>query len=223
MKPIREKTDDFEFLYACEYGKFEITQLLLQRGANVHAEDGYALRWASWNGHVEVVRLLLQHGADVHTREDHPLCYASASGSIEVVRLLLQHGANVHARGDYPIQMAVGRRGTPEMTHLLIQYGANVNAKNGRVLDIVCRYEHLEITMLLLQYGADISKVTDTESKKFALNCQKILDFKTKIDRKRKEEAQRKIYFWMIEKLYRQKTESCTSLLLKKYNELTAN
>ena len=32
-----------------------------------------------------------------------------------------------------------------------------------------------------------------------------------------------KIYFWMIEKLYKPKTESCTSLLTKKYNELTTD
>jgi hypothetical protein len=39
---------------------------MLAAGADVHAKDDSALRWASWNGHLAVVdRLLLAAGADV--------------------------------------------------------------------------------------------------------------------------------------------------------------
>jgi ankyrin repeat protein len=41
-----------------------------QNGAHLHAEDDYALQWASQNGHLAVVELLLEHGADLHAHSD---------------------------------------------------------------------------------------------------------------------------------------------------------
>ena len=81
---------------------------LLEKGANVHAGDDYALRWASERGHTNVVKLLLEHGADVHADNNGALRCASAMGHIDVVRLLLEYGANVHADDDYSLRWAYG-------------------------------------------------------------------------------------------------------------------
>ena len=54
-------------------------KLLLEKGANVHADDDLALRWASEFGHHAVVKLLLEKGANVH----------------KAVKLLLENGADV--------------------------------------------------------------------------------------------------------------------------------
>ena len=40
---------------------------LLQHDADVHAQNAYALRWASYFGHLEVVKILLSAGADAQT------------------------------------------------------------------------------------------------------------------------------------------------------------
>ena len=40
-----------------------IVELLLNRGANIHADDDYALRLAAKNGHRETVELLLNRDA----------------------------------------------------------------------------------------------------------------------------------------------------------------
>ena len=50
---------------ASVYSHFEVVELLLKHGANVHANDDYALGAASKNGHWKAVRLLLKHGAKI--------------------------------------------------------------------------------------------------------------------------------------------------------------
>jgi len=59
----------------------------LERGADVHARDDAALRWASEKGHKDVVEVLLRAGADV--RDDEPLRWVALNGHKEVVELLL--------------------------------------------------------------------------------------------------------------------------------------
>ena len=88
------------------YGHLEIVQLLLDHGADIHAQDDDPICWASRYGHLEIVQLLLDHGADVHACDDYPLRWASYNGHLEIVQLLLDHGANVHARDDYSLRWA---------------------------------------------------------------------------------------------------------------------
>ena len=90
----------------CEEGSLICVKWLLANGANVHAQDDLALRYASQKGHFEVVKLLLDAGADIHTDDDYALRWASRKGHFEVVRLLLANGANVHAQDDYALRYA---------------------------------------------------------------------------------------------------------------------
>jgi hypothetical protein len=60
----------------------------LTEGADVHADNDYALQCASWYGHAEVVKVLLDAGANVHACDDYALRWASWYGHTEVVKLL---------------------------------------------------------------------------------------------------------------------------------------
>ena len=71
----------------------DVVQLLIQHGADVHAESEDALRSASQHGLADVVQLLLQHGADVHACSTGALQRATANGHNEVVQLLMKSGA----------------------------------------------------------------------------------------------------------------------------------
>ena len=42
--------------------------MFIQHGADVHAEDDEALRWAAEGYNADIVRLLIQHGANVRSR-----------------------------------------------------------------------------------------------------------------------------------------------------------
>ena len=55
-------------------------QYLIENGANIHANDDFALRYAAKNGHLEVVRYLIENGADIHADDDYALRYATVYG-----------------------------------------------------------------------------------------------------------------------------------------------
>lgn len=110
--------------YAARNGHEKTVQMLLNRGADIHAKgdgpggrggdhcyfysDQTALMYAARNGEAAVVRLLLFSGADVNTKgysdrdgDDHThgqtaLMYAVRNGHGAVVRILLSHGADVN-------------------------------------------------------------------------------------------------------------------------------
>lgn len=118
-----------------------------------------ALMWAVANNRPDVTRLLLDHGADVHARSQArrlvynmggnrsagsasadtplaevplgastPLLFAARSGDIESARLLLDRGANVEDRqadGNTALIVAV-HSGHASLAALLLERGANV-------------------------------------------------------------------------------------------------
>jgi len=94
-----------------------IIKKLISEGANIHACDDYALRWAAQCGHTDTVELLLQNGANIHTYEDWALCCAARYGHTATVEMLLQNGANIHADDDYALRWAAlcGYTATVEM------------------------------------------------------------------------------------------------------------
>ncbi|KAL8846162.1 MAG: hypothetical protein Q9221_008730 [Calogaya cf. arnoldii] len=87
------------------YGYVKVVRVLLDKGANVHAqggEYGNALQAASLGGHEQVVQMLLDKGADVHAQGGHygnALQAALLRGHEQVVQILLDKGADVHAQG----------------------------------------------------------------------------------------------------------------------------
>jgi Ankyrin repeats (3 copies) len=102
------------FTWACEFGRTEVVDFLLQRGMDVaaklrhHGQTG--LHWAACGGHPDTVRLLLQRQAPVNARDDAfggtPLgwaLYAWAGGGphsgsdsyYDVVNLLVAAGGTV--------------------------------------------------------------------------------------------------------------------------------
>jgi len=84
----------------------ECVKWLLNNGYDVHADNDWALRWASNNGHIGVVKVLLEAGANVHAEDDGALRWASRDGHLEVVKVLLEAGANIHAIDDWALRWA---------------------------------------------------------------------------------------------------------------------
>ena len=76
-------------------GHITTVRLMLKAGANVHADNDYALRRAVYNGHTDMVQLLLEHGADVHANDDQALRLAAENGHVDMMLLLLEYAAKL--------------------------------------------------------------------------------------------------------------------------------
>jgi len=59
-------TIDKLFIEMIDDNNIEMVKVCLKHGADVHADDDRALRWAAHYGYTEIVKLLLDHGADIN-------------------------------------------------------------------------------------------------------------------------------------------------------------
>ncbi|KAL8636365.1 MAG: hypothetical protein Q9228_006229, partial [Teloschistes exilis] len=109
-----------------------IVQMLLEKGADVHAqggEYGNALQAASWQGHDQVVQMLLDKGADVNAQGEeysNALQAASLQGHTQVVQTLLDKGAEVNAQEgvDGNALQAALWQGHDQVVQMLLDKGA---------------------------------------------------------------------------------------------------
>ena len=96
-------------LLAARWRHIDVLEVLLERGADINAQDNYgmsALHWPAWSGNDSLCEFLIDRGIDLNLRA-HPLSYALArtplhfaadKGHLAFVRLLLDHGADVSAK-----------------------------------------------------------------------------------------------------------------------------
>src|SRR3990167_1617176 len=64
---------DYALILASEYGSIDLVKHLIEQGADIDC----ALRVASENGHIHIVKYLIENGADIHAEDDYAVRYAS--------------------------------------------------------------------------------------------------------------------------------------------------
>jgi len=143
------------FQWASENGHLEVVKLLVEKGADIHADNDNALRWASKNGHLEVVEFLVEKGADIHANNDGALKWASKNGYLEVVEFLVEKGADIHANNDCSLRQA-SANGRLEVVEFLVEKGADIHADNDGALKWASGNGHLEVVKFLVEKGANI-------------------------------------------------------------------
>lgn len=118
---------------AAFFGRVEVAEALLARGANVDARSTNNMRntpihAAAAGGKTQMIRFLLEHGADVNATQAGgwtALHAAAQSGNRELVELLLAHHADLQARAENnqaPLDLAL-QKGHQEVAELLGQLG----------------------------------------------------------------------------------------------------
>uniref|UniRef100_A0A3Q3APQ9 Ankyrin-1 n=1 Tax=Kryptolebias marmoratus TaxID=37003 RepID=A0A3Q3APQ9_KRYMA len=152
---------------ASKYGKVDVAELLLERGANPNAagKNGLTpLHVAVHHNNLDVVKLLVSKGGSAHSTARNgytPLHIAAKQNQMEVASCLLQNGALPNAeslQGITPLHLA-SQEGRPDMVALLISKQANVNLgnKNGLTpLHLVAQEGHVGIADALVKHGASV-------------------------------------------------------------------
>lgn len=111
-----------------------------------------ALMFAAEYGKVQVCQYLIEKGAKVNKRQNDgntPLIWAAAGGSVQICKLLLANGAKINApgrNGETPLMAAAGN-GQLAVCHYLVENGANCAAKSN---DGMTAYDYLIATVGLL-------------------------------------------------------------------------
>lgn len=154
---------------ACSDQNYAVVKLLLDRGADINAEDSLrksSLHNACLNNAPRVAELLLDSGADIDAVHNYKtaLYDACKEHSNGMVQLLLERGANVNLGdcGDGLVTSPLAAAcdwGNVMIATLLINHGADINAvdpSSGTALYAACSGGDQAIVRLLLQNGADI-------------------------------------------------------------------
>lgn len=114
---------------AVENSDIEMMSLLLKYKANINAESGHAIRFASKKGLTQPVKLLISEGANVNLKDDKgntALMNAAENGHLEIVSELLANGANPNIINDdkYSALMLAAKNGYESIVRKLLENGA---------------------------------------------------------------------------------------------------
>jgi ankyrin repeat protein/L-ascorbate metabolism protein UlaG (beta-lactamase superfamily) len=152
------------------WGTLEMTQWLLDRGADVNARTDTTLAPLSvaiFGGNIDIVRLMVNKGADVNwcrQRGDRPLQQAVMRGAREIARILLENGAEVDFTdpiyGRTMLHMAA-ISGDSIMAQLLLDHGAKIEPQdqNGKSpLYYAVHYSNPSVAALLTARGVTLSQ-----------------------------------------------------------------
>lgn len=163
-------------LLAVSRGSFDVTQYLLENGANVNYQEPKkrktALTTALESKHIGLVQLLLQHKADPNTMFmpdsttqadswSYPIIYAAYKNLPECLTELLKYGANVNAT-TLAGKCAIASTSSAECRRILFEHGAkwNISASEAQhvLRDILKDDSQVDVLQAWMDQGIPISK-----------------------------------------------------------------
>jgi ankyrin repeat protein len=161
-------------MYAAEIGSLDAMRMLLDRGADVNAQNAFGSTALMWSvSDLAKVRLLLDRGAQVNltarSGRTALIIAAFTNPSAEVVRLLLAKGAKIgvmDVRHVTPLNAATFGNDTATV-RLLLEAGADIETPDTFIgltpLMNAAGNRNVEAVKLLIAKGAKVNAVSKTE------------------------------------------------------------
>ncbi|EPZ36259.1 ankyrin, partial [Rozella allomycis CSF55] len=172
-KQISQKTANYAFQFACQYGITEWVSLMIPDTKNVistcsctqkvrnvarsikpdpSADGNYAIRIAASNGHAEIVRHLLTEPSDSTVDPDLAIDWASENGHAEVVKILLGDSRVDPANGNNRAICLASMEGHAEVVKILLQDSrVNPADENNSAIRLASMEGHAEVVKMLLR------------------------------------------------------------------------
>jgi ankyrin repeat protein len=126
--------------YACLFGKNDVAQLLIKKGADIDPRDENQttpLHIVAATGNLELVKILLDNGSKSINKGaswgSTPLHLACERGHPEVVSYLIDRGGDIESRNEFkrtPLIVTARQRGNLEIIKILVDKGADINARD---------------------------------------------------------------------------------------------
>jgi ankyrin repeat protein len=146
--------NNFALVTMVSWDRIETARFLIQKGADVRAQDGAAMKIAIDRGNGEIVSMLILFGAE---RSADFLCRAIASGNERIVKLLLDAKYPVKPSGDQdPLLVAIESGQTNIISNLLAK-GAVVDTRDHLAFRTSSKLGQNDVLTLLLAHGADMN------------------------------------------------------------------
>ena len=147
------------------FGKYEMAELLIEKGAKVNANSEVDLVTIIQKNRTELASLLFKKGANVNAKDESgfsPLIEAIKKGNIEIVKLLIDYNVDLNQYDEFlscPLETAMNR-GKGEIARLLLKNGVKIDSIDevgNSPLHLTAFAGNLESVELLLEYGAKVN------------------------------------------------------------------
>ena len=138
-------------------------------------------------GNLERVKECVSMGADIRVQIHSAVGWGSMNGHLEVVKYLVSLGADIRADNDSAL-IGASCNGHLKVVKYLVSCGADF--RNEDAIRWANLGGHYEIVKYFVSLGAPIELISE-RMKAYIAFCEKM-------EKKRQEQAQKKIYFWWI-------------------------
>jgi hypothetical protein len=146
-------------------GYLDIVKYLFEKGCDIHIDNEYPLRAATYNGHLNIVKFLVETcGVDIHANNEHCLVIAVQRGHLDIIKFLVEQGADIHINSEKCLITAVNL-GKLDIVKYLVEKGANIHINDCQPIDIAFTNFNDDVVKYLVKKCSitSTSLLTETE------------------------------------------------------------
>ena len=147
-------------------GRFELKQLLLDNGADIHAEDDYVFRCACSRSQCqENIKFWLDKGANIHAGTDYGLRIMATQCQYKTMIFLIENGADFKTYADDILRECLYNNIDSIHLRKLLDLGADINSINDVTSSV--RNQNIASLRVLAEHGFDFKKLNNCKNNKY--------------------------------------------------------